>query len=149
MLSRWLYPLLKNLNIPNTATRMFTALSGDPTYHVLRLAWIAAGGAEYQMLLCLPSSPVAVPHTLLINMLLVLVNLKASASYRTLVASLQPTLALVAVLSGLLILIRKANAPARAWTPQAAIWANCLLDHYQCALALHPGPTMKRPKEIK
>ena len=52
MLSRWLYPLLRDGEGPKAASRMFNHLNGDPLTVLSSLDW--AGGAEYLLLLCLP-----------------------------------------------------------------------------------------------
>ena len=99
ILSRWLYPLLRNGEGPKAASRMFSHLGGDPTTVLSGLDW--SGGAEYLLLLCLPCIWLwrrASVSTLLIGLPLVLVNLlSAAASYRTLVHHYSLPLAVVAV----------------------------------------------------
>ena len=101
MLSRWLYPLLRDGEGPKAAARMFNHLNGDPLTVLSGLDW--AGGAEYLLLLCLPCIALwrrASLSTLLIGLPLVLVNLlSASASYRTLVHHYSLPLAVVAVVA--------------------------------------------------
>ena len=101
MLSRWLYPQLRNSEGPKAASRMFNHLHGDPTTVLSGLDW--GGGAEYLLLLCLPCIWLwrrASVSTLLIGLPLVLVNLlSASASYRTLVHHYSLPLAVVAVVA--------------------------------------------------
>ena len=101
LLSRWLYPWLRDGEGPKAAARMFSHLSGGPMQILQSLDW--SGGLQYLLLLCLPciwlwrqrSMP-----TLLIALPLVLINLlSASASYRTLVHHYSLPLALVAVLA--------------------------------------------------
>ena len=50
MLSRWLYPLLRNGEGPKAASQMFGHLNGEPLTVLSVLDW----GAEYLLLLCLP-----------------------------------------------------------------------------------------------
>ena len=101
MLSRWLYPLLRDGGGPKAASRMFSHLNGEPLTVLSRLDW--GGGAEYLLLLCLPCIALwrrASLSTLLIGLPLVLVNLlSASASYRTLVHHYSLPLAVVAVVA--------------------------------------------------
>ena len=101
MLSRWLYPLLRDGDGPKAASRMFSYLNGDPLTVLSGLDW--GGGAEYLLLLCLPCIALwrrASLSTLLIGLPLVLVNLlSASASYRTLVHHYSLPLAVVAVVA--------------------------------------------------
>ena len=101
MLSRWLYPLLRDGEGPKAASRMFSHLSGGPITVLSGLDW--GGGAEYLLLLCLPCFVLwrrASLSTLLIGLPLVVVNLlSASASYRTLVHHYSLPLAVVAVVA--------------------------------------------------
>ena len=99
LLSRWLYPLLRDGEGPKAAGRMFGYLLDDPHRVIQQLDW--SGGLIYLLLLVLPcgllwrrrSGPV-----LLIGLPLVLVNLlSASPSYRTLVHHYSLPLAVVAV----------------------------------------------------
>ena len=103
LLSRWLYPWLRDGEGPKAASRMFSHLSGSPLQILHSLDW--AGGSQYLLLLCLPcilfwrrrSLP-----TLLIAVPLVLVNLlSASASYRSLVHHYSLPLAVVAVVAAI------------------------------------------------
>ena len=103
LLSRWLYPWLRDGEGPKAASRMFSHLSGSPLQILDNLDW--AGGSQYLLLLCLPcilfwrrrSLP-----TLLIAVPLVLVNLlSASASYRSLVHHYSLPLAVVAVVAAI------------------------------------------------
>ena len=103
MLSRWLYPWLRDGEGPKAAGRMFSHLSGSPLQILQSLDWI--GGSQYLLLLCLPCLWLwrrrSLP-TLLIGMPLVLVNLlSASASYRTLVHHYSLPLAVVAVVAAI------------------------------------------------
>ena len=52
MLSRWLYPWLRDGEGPKAAGRMFSHLSGSPVQILQSLDW--AGGSQYLLLLCLP-----------------------------------------------------------------------------------------------
>ena len=101
MLSRWLYPLLRNGEGPKAASQLYGHLIGEPLTVLSGLDW--SGGAEYLLLLCLPCIALwrrASVSTLLIGLPLVLVNLlSASASYRTLVHHYSLPLAVVAVLA--------------------------------------------------
>ena len=103
LLSRWLYPWLRDGEGPKAAARMFSHLSGGPMQILQSLDW--SGGLQYLLLLCLPCLWLwrrqSLP-TLLIGLPLVLVNLlSASASYRTLVHHYSLPLALVAVLAAI------------------------------------------------
>ena len=123
MLSRWLYPLLRNGEGPKAASRMFSHLNGDPLTVLSGLDW--GGGAEYLLLLCLPCIGLwrrSSLHTLLIGLPLVLVNLvSASASYRTLVHHYSLPLAVVAVVACIDGLQRQAQ-PQRG-VPWMLCWA--------------------------
>ncbi len=99
LLTRWLYPWLRDGEGPKAAGRMFGHLSGGLNAALGAIDW--PGGAVYLVLLCLPcglfwrrrSLPV-----LLIGLPLVLVNLlSASPSYRTLIHHYSLPLAVVAV----------------------------------------------------
>ena len=143
LLSRWLYPWLRDGEGPKAAARMFSHLSGGPMQILQSLDW--SGGLQYLVLLCLPCIWLwrrrSLP-TLLIALPLVLVNLlSASASYRTLVHHYSLPLALVAVLAaidgGL-----AADRP-RHRLPRSLIWATA------CWLALakpwfFTGPYLQR-----
>ena len=52
LLSRWLYPLLRDGDGPKAASRMFSHLNGNPLTVLSGLDW--GGGAEYLLLLGLP-----------------------------------------------------------------------------------------------
>ena len=52
MLSRWLYPWLRDGEGPKAAGRMFSHLSGSPLQILQSLDW--SGGSQYLLLLCLP-----------------------------------------------------------------------------------------------
>ena len=123
MLSRWLYPLLRDGNGPKAASRMFSHLNGDPLTVLSGLDW--GGGAEYLLLLCLPCIPLwrrASLSTLLIGLPLVLVNLlSASASYRTLVHHYSLPLAMVAVVA-CIDGLRRQPEPQRGF-PWMLCWA--------------------------
>ena len=101
MLSRWLYPMLRDGEGPKAASRMFSHLNDGAVSVLSGLDW--GGSAEYLLLLCLPCIPLwrrASLSTLLIGLPLVLVNLlSASASYRTLVHHYSLPLAVVAVVA--------------------------------------------------
>ena len=103
LLSRWLYPWLRDGEGPKAASRMFNHLSGGPAAIASNLDW--AGGLSYLLLLAVPcvvlwrrrSLPV-----LLIGLPLVLVNLLSSASsYRTLVHHYSLPLAVITVLAAI------------------------------------------------
>ena len=103
MLSRWLYPLLRNGEGPKAAAQMFGHLRGDPLLILQSLDW--AGGVEYLVLLCLPCiwlwRRASLP-TLLIGLPLVLANLlSASSTYRTLVHHYSLPLAVLAVVASI------------------------------------------------
>ncbi len=103
MLSRWLYPWLRDGDGPKAAGRMFSHLSDSPLQILHSLDW--GGGSQYLLLLCLPCVLLwrrqSLP-TLLIGVPLVLVNLlSASASYRTLVHHYSLPLAVVAVVAAI------------------------------------------------
>ena len=147
MLSRWLYPWLRDGEGPKAAGRMFGHLLGDPLSVVQRLDW--SGGLIYLLLLALPcgllwrrrSRPV-----LLIGLPLVLVNLlSASPSYRTLVHHYSLPLAVLAIVAaidgGLQDPVRRRGP---AW---ALIWASA------CWLALakpwfFTGPYLQRLPQL-
>ena len=148
MLSRWLYPLLRDGEGPKAASRMFNHLNGDPLTVLSGLDW--AGGAEYLLLLCLPCIALwrrASLSTLLIGLPLVLVNLlSASASYRTLVHHYSLPLALVAVVACIDGLRGKAQ-PQRGF-PWMLCWAMA------CWLALakpwfFSGPYLTRVPQLQ
>ena len=101
MLSRWLYPLLRDGEGPKAASRMFSHLSGDPLLVVQSLDW--SGGVLYVVLLSLPCVGLwrmrSLP-TLTIALPLLLVNLlSASPSYRTLIHHYSLPLAVVMVVA--------------------------------------------------
>jgi uncharacterized membrane protein len=101
MLSRWLYPLLRNGEGPKAAGRMFSHLSGGPLQAIQSLDW--GGGLLYIVLLCLPCIGLwrkrSLP-TLMIGAPLLLVNLlSASPSYRTLIHHYSLPLAVVMVVA--------------------------------------------------
>ena len=123
MLSRWLYPLLRNGEGPKAASQMFGHLNGEPMTVLSGLDW--GGGAEYLFLLCLPCVVLwrrACICTLLIGLPLVLVNLlSASASYRTLVHHYSLPLAVVAVVA-CIDCLRRQPQPQRGM-PWMLCWA--------------------------
>ncbi len=144
MLSRWLYPLLRNGDGPKAASRMFSHLSGPPVTVLSGLDW--GGGAEYLLLLCLPCLLLwrrASLGTLLIGLPLLLVNLlSASASYRTLVHHYSLPLAVVAVVASVDGL-RQQPQTTRRGVPWSLCWA------VACWLALakpwfFTGPYLQR-----
>ena len=103
MLSRWLYPWLRDGEGPKAAGRMFSHLSGGPISALAGLDW--PGGLSYLLLLALPCGVLwrrrSLP-VLLIGLPLVLVNLlSAASSYRTLVHHYSLPLAVVAVLAAI------------------------------------------------
>ena len=103
MLSRWLYPWLRDGEGPKAAGRMFSHLSGGPVSALAGLDW--PGGLSYLLLLALPCGVLwrrrSLP-VLLIGLPLVLVNLlSAASSYRTLVHHYSLPLAVVAVLAAI------------------------------------------------
>ena len=103
LLSRWLYPWLRNGEGPKAAGRMFSHLNGEPMQILQSIDW--TGGLFYLLLLCLSCSP----HwrrrslsTLLMGLPLLLVNLlSASPSYRSLIHHYSLPLALVAVIGAI------------------------------------------------
>jgi len=148
MLSRWLYPLLRDGEGPKAASRMFSHLSGGPVTVLSGLDW--GGGAEYLLLLCLPCIALwrrASLSTLLIGLPLVLVNLlSASASYRTLVHHYSLPLAVVAVVACIDALGQQPQ-PQRGF-PWMLCWAMA------CWLALakpwfFSGPYLARIPQLK
>ena len=103
MLSRWLYPWLRDGEGPKAAGRMFSHLSDGPVSALAGLDW--PGGLSYLLLLALPCGVLwrrrSLP-VLLIGLPLVLVNLlSAASSYRTLVHHYSLPLAVVAVLAAI------------------------------------------------
>ena len=123
MLSRWLYPMLRDGEGPKAASQMFGHLNSGPISVFLGLDW--SGGAEYLLLLCLPCIALwrrASLSTLLIGLPLVLVNLlSASTSYRTLVHHYSLPLALVAVVA-CIDCLRRQPQPQRGM-PWMLSWA--------------------------
>ena len=101
MLSRWLYPMLRDGDGPKAAGRMFSHLGGSPLQILQSLDW--SGGLFYLLLLCLPGAGLwrrrSLP-TLLIGTPLLLVNLlSGSPSYRTLIHHYSLPLAVVMVVA--------------------------------------------------
>ena len=101
LLSRWLYPWLRDGEGPKAAGRMFSHLSADPLTSLQNLDW--SGGVTYLLLLFLPCAWLwrrrSFP-TLLIGVPLLLVNLlSASPSYRTLIHHYSLPLAVVMVVA--------------------------------------------------
>ena len=148
MLSRWLYPLLRDGEGPKAASRMFSHLSGGPITVLSGLDW--GGGAEYLLLLCLPCFVLwrrASLSTLLIGLPLVLVNLlSASASYRTLVHHYSLPLAVVAVVACIDGL--QGQSPTQRGFPWMLCWA------VACWLALakpwfFSGPYLARMPQLQ
>ena len=147
MLSRWLYPLLRNGEGPKAASRMFSHLNGDPLSVLSGLDW--GGGAEYLLLLCLPCIAIwrrGALSSLLIGLPLVLVNLlSSSASYRTLVHHYSLPLAVVAVVACIDGL--QQQVPPRRRFPWSLCWATA------CWLALakpwfFTGPYLARLPQL-
>jgi len=147
LLSRWLYPLLRNGDGPKAAGRMFGHLLGSPLNVIQQLDW--GGGLIYLLLLALPcgllwrrrSMPV-----LLIGLPLVLVNLlSASPSYRTLIHHYSLPLAVLAVLAAIDGGLQ--DAAGRRGPARALIWATA------CWLALakpwfFAGPYLQRLAQL-
>ena len=147
LLSRWLYPLLRNGDGPKAAGRMFGHLLGSPLNVIQQLDW--SGGLTYLLLLALPcgllwrrrSLPV-----LLISLPLVLVNLlSASPSYRTLVHHYSLPLAVLGVLAAIDGGLQ--GAAGRRGPAWALIWASA------CWLALakpwfFTGPYLQRLAQL-
>ena len=103
LLSRWLYPLLRDGEGPKAAGRMFSHLGGAPGTVLQSLDW--SGGGLYLLLLALPCLWLwrrrSLP-TLLIAVPLLLTNLlSASPSYRTLIHHYSLPLAVVAVVAAI------------------------------------------------
>ena len=147
MLSRWLYPLLRNGEGPKAASRMFSHLNGDPLSVLSGLDW--GGGGEYLLLLCLPCIALwrrGALSSLLIGLPLVLVNLlSSSASYRTLVHHYSLPLAVVAVVACIDGL--QQQVPPRRRFPWSLCWATA------CWLALakpwfFTGPYLARLPQL-
>ncbi len=148
MLSRWLYPMLRNGEGPKAASRMFSHLNGDLLTVLSGLDW--GGGAEYLLLLCVPCIALwrrASISTLTIGLPLVVVNLlSASASYRTLVHHYSLPLAVVAVVACIDALRQQAQ-PQRG-VPWMLCWAMA------CWLALakpwfFTGPYLARMPQLQ
>ena len=144
MLSRWLYPMLRDGDGPKAASRMFSHLNDDPLTVLSGLDW--GGGAEYLLLLCLPCIALwrrASLSTLLIGLPLVLVNLlSASASYRTLVHHYSLPLAVVAVVACIDGL--RMQPQSQRGFPWMLCWATGLLAGAGQTLVLHralPDPS--------
>ena len=147
MLSRWLYPWLRDGDGPKAAGRMFGHLLGSPLNVIQQLDW--GGGLIYLLLLALPcgllwrrrSMPV-----LLIGLPLVLVNLlSASPSYRTLIHHYSLPLAVLAVLAAIDGGLQ--DAAGRRGPAWALAWASA------CWLALakpwfFTGPYLQRLAQL-
>ena len=99
MLSRWLYPLLRDGEGPKAASRMFSHLNGDPL--TVSVAWI--GAVARSICCCLPLciAQGAGLHQHLADRAAAGAEdlLSASASYRTLVHHYSLPLAAVAVVA--------------------------------------------------
>ena len=148
LLSRWLYPWLRNGEGPKAADRMFRHLLGDPLSVMQQLDW--SGGLLYLLLLALPCGLLWRRRSrpaLLIGLPLVVVNLlSASPSYRTLVHHYSLPLGVVAVVAAIDggLLKRPAGRRGPAW---ALIWASA------CWLALakpwfFTGPYLQRLPQL-
>tara|TARA_Y100000739_G_scaffold145889_1_gene125791 strand:- start:902 stop:2317 length:1416 start_codon:yes stop_codon:yes gene_type:complete len=103
MLSRWLYPWLRDGEGPKAAEQMFGHLSGSLVEVLSSLDW--AGGAFYLLLLAMPCGVLwrrsSLP-VLLIGLPLIVVNLlSASSSYRTLIHHYSLPLAVIAVVAAI------------------------------------------------
>lgn len=103
LLSRWLYPLLRDGEGPKAAGRMFSHLGTTPATVLQSIDW--SGGGLYLLLLALPCLWLwrrrSLP-TLLIAVPLLLTNLlSASPSYRTLIHHYSLPLAVVAVVAAI------------------------------------------------
>ena len=148
MLSRWLYPMLRDGEGPKAASRMFNHLNGELLTVLSSLDW--AGGAEYLLLLCLPCIALwrqASLSTLLIGLPLVLVNLlSSSASYRTLVHHYSLPVALVAVVACI------DGLQGRAQPQKSFPWMLCWAVACWLALAkpwFFSGPYLTRVLQLK
>ena len=146
MLSRWLYPMLRDGEGPKAASQMFSHLNEGAVSVLSGIDW--AGSAEYLLLLCLPCIALWRRHslsTLLIGLPLVLVNLlSASASYRTLVHHYSLPLAVVAVVACIDGLRRQ---PQRGFS-----WMLCWAVVCWLALAkpwFFTGPYLARLPQLK
>ena len=148
MLSRWLYPLLRDGEGPKAASQMFSHLNNGPIRVLMGLDW--GGGTEYLLLLGLPCIALwrrDSISTLLIGLPLVLVNLlSASASYRTLVHHYSLPLAVVAVV-GCIDGLRRQTQHQRSF-PWMLCWA------VACWLALakpwfFTGPYLARLPQLQ
>ena len=147
LLSRWLYPLLRNGDGPKAAGRMFGHLLGSPLNVIQQLDW--GGGLIYLLLLALPCSLLwrrrSMP-VLLIGLPLVLVNLlSASPSYRTLIHHYSLPLAVLAVVAAIDGGLQ--DAAGRRGPAWALIWASA------CWLALakpwfFSGPYLQRLAQL-
>ena len=123
MLSRWLYPLLRNGEGPKAASRMFSHLNGGPLEVIQSLDW--GGGVVYLVLLALPCIGLwrkrSLP-TLMIGAPLLLVNLlSASPSYRTLIHHYSLPLAVVMVVAVIDAMAQQPK-PGRGFS-WALVWA--------------------------
>ena len=148
MLSRWLYPMLRDGEGPKAASRMFSHLNDGAVSVLSGLDW--GGSAEYLLLLCLPCIALWRRHslsTLLIGLPLVLVNLlSASASYRTLVHHYSLPLAVVAVVA-CIDGLRRQPQPQRGFS-----WMLCWAVVCWLALAkpwFFTGPYLARLPQLK
>ena len=84
LLSRWLYPLLRNGEGPKAASRLYGHLSGEPLAVLTSLDW--SGGLGYLLMLAaLRGFGDGSPSTLLIGLPLLMANLLSASSTRDLV----------------------------------------------------------------
>ena len=112
LLSRWLFPMLRDGEGPKAAARLFDHLGGGPLMVINTLDW--GGGLSYLLLLALPCAWLwrrrSLP-TLLIGLPLVIVNLLSSTpSTRTLIHHYSLPLAIVAVAAAIDGGLRATNA---------------------------------------
>ncbi|TCD55135.1 DUF2079 domain-containing protein [Synechococcus sp. BS55D] len=124
LLSRWLYPWLRDGEGPKAAGRMFNHLLGPPLEVLGTIDW--SGGGLYLLLLALPCLWLwrrrSLP-TLLIALPLLLTNLlSASPSYRTLIHHYSLPLAVVAVVAAIDGLLHEQPERPRSF-PWTLSWA--------------------------
>ena len=147
LLSRWLYPWLRDGEGPKAAGRMFSHLNADPLTVLQNLDW--SGSVMYLLLLCLPCAWFwrrrSIP-TLLIGGPLLLVNLLAlSPSYRTLIHHYSLPLAVVMVVAAI------DGQPRRHRTIRTLPWSLCWAVACWLALAkpwAFTGPYLQRVEQL-
>jgi len=148
LLSRWLYPLLRNGEGPKAASRLYGHLSGEPLAVLTSLDW--SGGLGYLLMLALPCAWLwrrqSLP-TLLIGLPLLMANLlSASPSTRDLVHHYSLPLAVVAVVAAI-------DGGLQLIHPRRKL-AWCLLWASACWLALatpwfFSGPYLQRVSQLQ